>query len=1188
MARLESIKIGGYYPAPADLLSSFASTSRWPSAEEIDGPCPSLVLVDPCAGEGEAIAGLRDAWALAHPHLKFRIVANEMEGGRGRALRKRFVFSGDVTTVDAFCLDWTREADGAALLWANPPYSAERGGGREEHRWLVRFTECLHRGAGHLMFLIPAHALAASAEFLARNYVDIRCWRLPEEHFKAFRQVLLVGRRAAEPLPLNRMAGTIARWAEAPASLPELAPTCADPIRVIVAPEYTLRFTARALDVKGALESFRPWQGTALGLEDDARRLIGTKVRTAMPPRAAHIAMALASGQFNGHELIPNNPDRHPAILAKGVFGRQRLQVSESVDKKGNVTGRVEIEQPKLELSILRLDTYTYEAIVPGTEPTGSDDPAHWNAADVVVGYDRSFAELLKRQFPPIHDPSDPAHQMALPALARDPYEAQREAIQAALKLLALGRNPFIAAEVGVGKSTIALYVAAALMEKHWQRTVDELARLGFRGRLPRVGRVLVVCPPHLLDSWTEQVAAILPEARVQVLAGFADLEKDADIYLLSRETAKLGHAVRGVEGHCPRCGAGLPRDAATNASRRLACGSIGRRARNDLAQLAQKLACAIAGIRPAALDDEEEEDSRVDVLLPRTLRRLEPKLGRVIRRRVAAEVHEALVLRACTTRENRPWQLMEAVKGLARALSVEMETADCLAGAAGPVGGEHHDRGLWYASEELRAPKEADAADEVVRAIERLTELGRWDESGPCGERLYQAVPEPRRFPLARYILRRHRRRMSMVILDESHEANNQGSAQSKAMHRLTGLPGVPTLALTGSLTGGYASSLFANWWVLSRDFRAEFGRGDKGRFVATFGFRKIQVGSARKHERKYGTSSDRELQRDEAVIGEAPGIAPAFVMRHLLPSAVIVHKSDLDQELPPMTETPVAVDISTAQDGELLAEYRRLEDILLDRIRAERFDPELSGRLLGALLELPSYLERCAEECGPFRIRYPESCGGQVLAEAKLFPSSWRSPKERFLLAELKARLAAGEKVLLFARHTGTAPFVSRLLRLVRSEVTPRAVFLDASKVTTGKREAWIRQEVIRKDIPVVVVSPRAVMTGLNVLVAFSTAIWYELDWSTYCYRQANGRLHRIGQNRPVSIVLPYHAETAQEVALDLIARKVTASLQLDGLSIQGALEAAGASEEASSAMAVAMSIGETVFRELVRRRT
>jgi len=110
------------------------------------------------------------------------------------------------------------------------------------------------------------------------------------------------------------------------------------------------------------------------------------------------------------------------------------------------------------------------------------------------------------------------------------------------IKLLARGDNPFLVAEVGTGKTTMGLYVAAALSPEHRPRTVAELDRLGLpTDQLPTVRRTLVLCPPHLIKSWTDQVAAVLPEARVKVLRRPSDLDADADVYLLSRESAKLG-----------------------------------------------------------------------------------------------------------------------------------------------------------------------------------------------------------------------------------------------------------------------------------------------------------------------------------------------------------------------------------------------------------------------------------------------------------------------------------------------------------------------------------------------------------------------------------------------------------------------------------------------------------------------
>ena len=89
--------------------------------------------------------------------------------------------------------------------------------------------------------------------------------------------------------------------------------------------------------------------------------------------------------------------------------------------------------------------------------------------------------------------------------------------------------------------------------------------------------------------------------------------------------------------------------------------------------------------------------------------------------------------------------------------------------------------------------------------------------------------------------------------------------------------------------------------------------------------------------------------------------------------------------------------------------------------------------------------------------------------------------------------------------------------------------------------------------------------------------------MNYSATTYRQANGRLHRIGQVKPVSVMFPFYQGTAQEVGMDLVARKVSASLQVDGLDVRAALEAAGASDSEAGALATVMALGEAVYRAL-----
>ncbi|MFN7971257.1 MAG: DUF6094 domain-containing protein [Acidobacteriota bacterium] len=1098
---------------------------------------------------------------MEQPPLRFAVEAFELEGERAAKLGKRLGLGSQRASLraDAFCIEWC--GDGATVLWHNPVYDQDPAFGRLEHRFLVRMTQAIHAGHGYLMHLVPAHALAASAAHLASHFDGIRCWRLPEPEYSAFRQVLLVARRREQPITPGAEEALVRRWASHPESLPVLPERCSDPVRVDLAPHYSVVAKIRQLDIEAAARSYQPWQGSGIGL-GDAHDLLGSRIRVAMPPKPTHIAMVLASGAFNGHELAPNDR-KDPPILAKGVFRRELVTV------ETRATGIVQIGRPKLEIAILDLETYEYHHLAPGTEPTGSESPASWNAADVIVKYDRGLSDLLRRQFPPVHDPSEPSHELPLPVLARPPLPAQRHAIQGVLKLLAMGQSPFLDGEVGVGKSLMSIYVAAALSPARRGPIVEALARMGFSAELRVVRRALVVCPPHLLKSWTDQILATNPEARVQILDAAGDLDKDADFYILSRERGKLGYGVRGVDGRCPGCGVLVDAPPAELATGRVRCKAKRVRARDAYARAAILMAVALRRALP--------DSSLVMNLLPPRLAMRETVAGNV-RDDLLVDVLGILIAEAHRHLELRQ---LDWIETLARCLGQEERIA-------GYLEANFATSRVAFLVEQtvakLRTPSDApfEANEALGRMLEGLRAAGAWEVSKECGEPLFGPAP-PRRVALAKHIAKRYRRRFDFLIADEVQEYASPSSAQTKALHRLIALPGISTLVLSGSLCSGYSSSLFNSWFALSKTFRREFSRSDRAAFIRRYGYQKVLVEIDDALSRKFGTQSDRELDGCR-VIGEAPGVAPPFVVGHLLPTCVVLHKEDLALDLPPMTETPVRIVAETAEDEALVTEYRRLERELLERIGADMFKPDRAGRLLGALVDLMSFPDRSTDDLPEYVVKYPESCDNEVIATARMFPSSWRTPKERFLLKELGDRLRAGEKCLVFVQHTRTG-LAQRIVRLIAKHVTGRVVLLDAAKVGTAKREAWI-EEQIKRGVEVLISNPNTIRTGLNCLTAFSTAIWHELDYSALCWRQANGRLHRYGQRKRVSILLPFYGNTAQEVAKDLVAKKTTASVQVDGINFEAALEAAGASS-GNKDVETLMSISHAVYRALTGAR-
>jgi hypothetical protein len=1226
MARPQSVALGGYFPTPSTLLPRLASLVSFASQDE------THVLVDPCAGDGAAIASLRKLW-FPEAEREASIYAVELEEKRAEALRMRLspLEGGAMDDVslhcDAFHVDIT-PGEGASLLFLNPPYDTDRVHGRLEQRFLERWTAALLPGEGVLLFLVPFYALEASAGYLSRHYQEIRAFRFPAPAFEAFRQCVLLARKRSAPVPDNPLdEKRIERWAADAGAMPEL-PEDPEPLFEIRAERAGLELEEVPLDLRGLLSGFRPWYRAGFaGLNRGVSDMIGAKFPVAQPPRPAHIALALSVGTLNGKKLKPNRPGL-PVILAKGSFRRDLHTVEERYNKDGEHIGSVKIQRPKLTLSVLRLDTLEFLDLKPGAAPSGAKDLADFNSADLLEHYGESLGRLMREQFPALHDPANDEHRMELPPLAREPYEVQADAIATGLKLLATGENPQAIAEVGTGKSTVALSIVAALSPLYFRGTVAELRRLGFEtSRLSPVRRTLIICPPHLLKSWRDQAAAVLPDHRVLVVERIADLHKEAEIYVLSRELAKLGHGVEGVgairrsggRGVCPRCGTRPEMSPERLAETRARCEATVPLPADEGARLAEDLACLLVGTYPyeplvrslvsrhrilelalppiPETDDESQKQSGLPEPGPlpsaETLRPIALRIFEPFARATSTDyrVREALelVCRAGGLED----ELAEILRTRAR------ELLDSAAEALEQTRYEFHESvyqprrragELLDLAARLERPADGNAyRPPLIKALDLLRQLGRWEETEPCGEPLFQATPEPRRFPLARYILRRCRAKFDLLVADEWHEYSNKGSAQQKAAHRLVELPGVPTIALTGSLMGGYAGSLFANMWALSPRFRRQFQPWELQAFITAYGYRKVFIpdgtDKAVSEIVAYGSRSDREETREALEIrqmGQAPGILPSFILEHLLPVAVIMHKEDLDDELPPCSELPVPIKVAE-DDGTgqaMLAELRRLISELSRQIKADLYTPR-AGLLWGAWCELPSYLDRCTSDLEEFVLRYPKEVGGAVVAVGKMFPASWVTPKERWILRRVRASIEEGRNVLVFLRHTGSSGFPARYLRLFKEYLGQRAVFLDVNKVKAAQREDWLNENVIEPGRRILITNPKAVQTGLNNLVHFSRAIWAEgLDTDARVVRQANGRIHRIGQTLDVRIEVPYYDPTAQKTMLDLVARKISSSVQVDALSILSALESAGAGDGDDEATRAALGMGQAIY--------
>lgn len=1281
MARLQSISIGGYFPTPKHLIPRIAGLFQ-------ASPVDIHSFMDPCAGDGEAIVELVKILCPNQTHksskLRTQIVGIEMEETRSTKLGnniRHLVGYGDglVGQGDAFSAKIELgDRGGISFLYLNPPYDQDPTYKRLEERFLARFHKVV-RVDGYLVFVVPGHALTASATTLAAHFDSLECFRFPDPDYDVYKQVVLVARKTGPKMePDARIEAQVRAWAVDHANLPVLPET--PDWRFNLPPSGQSKYrshgedgrvtgierlTMEPLDAAELLANFRPWASDRGGTENllpaPGEDLLSRTYPIAMPPRPAHIAAGIAAGVFNGNRITPDDLLGAPPLLVKGVFNREFRTVEEKENKHGVVTGVVQVQQPTLSVTVLDLTTSKYHTLASTVTPTGSTDPSKFSTGDLLSQYGTSLLSALRSRCPVLHDPARPEQEIPLPVLDRPLYRAQAQAVMAAIKILGGDRVPMskrqgksvaVLGEIGAGKTGVALTTAIAC---------------GAR-------RILAMCPPHLIDGWKEQIAAIRKDLIVVVLSDVRDVqrfarmtEKGIVVALLSREAAKLGHGWIGAGNTCPKCGAITPK--VDLAKKRARCAHKSLTPANEMAALVQTFASLLLRAYPEELpsklftnrganraremfrDRLKGNKDAKDVEISRV--RKDPRVVGILNE-LLSEIAEMSYLNSDNSTVNAIFHLLAAHgdKDLIAETALRVLTAHKMSNPE-----EESSYGYSYGyklkdfgrSMALLLPPDSAEQNSLIASMESVLsvkELGAlrtkirsmagdtnanandiwvfrdfstgiedgdkgkvakykglavgddagymtafglmaasagWTVGPECGGELFQAVPEPARFPLATYITRHHPKAIDFLILDEAHELSTDGSAQERAGHRLTGLKH-PTLILTGSVMNGYAESLFSNWWGCFDDFRQEFKREDRQMFVDRYGYRKRLVQNADKITGEiveYGSMSDR-VERREKDLGNAPGVLPLFVLKHLLKHAVTIHKSDLACDIPKFTEIPVKVEMGNEQG----MRHSNFLSALLHQIESDRFTP-LAGKLWGAMSESPSQLDRATLDTGnakdgAFEAVYPRSMedktfAGRVVARAEAFPVNFILPKEVEMLKIVAQELSEGRNVMVFTWHVDLMPRLQRLLQTL----TPKVPILDPAKVDTKKRISWIEKNVVQAGARVMLTNPVCVQTGINNLVHFSTIWWHENPaCNAIIKRQAEGRIDRIGQKLETRAYTPRYTGSAQVDMYELLMHKVAVSQATDGLDAESALQAAGVGE---SGLVTGFSIGRELYARL-----
>lgn len=365
-------------------------------------------------------------------------------------------------------------------------------------------------------------------------------------------------------------------------------------------------------------------------------------------------------------------------------------------------------------------------------------------------------------------------------------------------------------------------------------------------------------------------------------------------------------------------------------------------------------------------------------------------------------------------------------------------------------------------------------------------------------------------------------------VLVSNCHQYAGADSDQSRAVQDLVS-GARKVLAMTGTLYGGRASSIFFLLFKVEPSFRAQYAYSDSERFSTHHGLFETKFET----KETISTYGYKRGGKEMARTREIPGMAPAMVPL-LLPYTVFVKLRDLQLELPPYEETVQVVD----HLPEVESAVRRLQEEIKKVLREH---PEALGAYLQACLGYPDRAEEAED------VQAHDSEGRAIhLASAPAFdlPDDGMWPKDKTVIELAVAEREAGRKTLVFCTQVHRRDARQRL-RAALEAAGLRVAVMDSS-VQPDKREAWLTAAAETCDV--LLTNGKLVETGLD-LLAFPTIVQYGIEYSLATLRQSIRRSWRLGQREPVKVVFLCYRGTMQETALNLIARKMRAAELVDG---------------------------------------
>src|SRR5581483_2109747 len=186
-------------------------------------------------------------------------------------------------------------------------------------------------------------------------------------------------------------------------------------------------------------------------------------------------------------------------------------------------------------------------------------------------------------------------------------------------------------------------------------------------------------------------------------------------------------------------------------------------------------------------------------------------------------------------------------------------------------------------------------------------------------------------RYPIAEYIRRNHPGFFGLFISDEVHEAKGHSTDVGYALSALAQACR-HTLGMTGTIFGGYSSTLFSLLYRLNPRIRGQYHWNELQRFVSRYGILEevtFKGNGNTDEDDEFGVFTAK--RRSRTYVRERPGISPELIVR-LLNYTAFVQLADLGYDLVPLYEELVEIDLAEDHQKEYADLQKKLQQALED----------------------------------------------------------------------------------------------------------------------------------------------------------------------------------------------------------------------------------------------------------------